>query len=381
MFGAHAPTNDRLAHIDSLRGVACLLVLYLHSVQWMLRNEFPMAPGEADLLIGSITHFDPGRAGVLLFFVISGFVVPWSLRRDVPNPLREFAVNRFFRLLPGFWLSIAIGAPIVAAFLPFGPGEHHNVHIVDLKAVVGNLFLAPQVLGRDHLLKVYWTLQVELIFYFMCIALSALGLIYMRRLAGYLAAFFLVVAVACTFGKVITGMAMPIAFVLFFSLMFWGFAAREAMSSDDPVLGRQASVLFAAYLVSFVPMFYFGYSDGQSGWGTWESFASSYLFAVVVFWALAIRRPWSTQWASWIGRVSYSIYLFHALCIEVVGWALYGHLASVGSGVVVLACFTATSIAVSAITFYWLEVPMMRFGRAVNMRWRATLPSTTTATR
>jgi peptidoglycan/LPS O-acetylase OafA/YrhL len=67
------------------------------------------------------------------------------------------------------------------------------------------------------------------------------------------------------------------------------------------------------------------------------------------------------------------------LCIEVVGWALYRHLASVGSGAVTLACFTVTSIAVSAFTFYWLEMPMMRIGRAINMRWRTILPRSTTA--
>ncbi|HRY23302.1 MAG TPA: acyltransferase family protein, partial [Geminicoccaceae bacterium] len=127
----------RLEHIDSLRGVACLLVVYIHAVQWLERNAFPMSGPEATLLHASITWLDPGKVGVLVFFAISGYVVPFSLRRPLAHPLREFVVNRFFRLMPAYWFSLVAGVLIIIWF---------EQRPTDLAGWLGNLILAPQLL-------------------------------------------------------------------------------------------------------------------------------------------------------------------------------------------------------------------------------------------
>jgi peptidoglycan/LPS O-acetylase OafA/YrhL len=60
----------------------------------------------------------PGQAAVLLFFVISGFVLGIRLPR---NPLQAaiewpgFALRRAFRIFPAMWLSIILGAAVSLA--------------------------------------------------------------------------------------------------------------------------------------------------------------------------------------------------------------------------------------------------------------------------
>ncbi|MEZ5862921.1 MAG: acyltransferase [Geminicoccaceae bacterium] len=351
----------RLEHIDSLRGVACLLVVYIHAVQWLERNAFPMSGLEATLLHESITRIDPGKVGVLVFFAISGYVVPFSLRRPLAHPLREFVGNRFFRLMPAYWFSLVAGVLLIAWF---------EQRPTDLAGWLGNLVLAPQLLGREPLLDVYWTLQVELVFYVACAGLAALGLIHLRHLAGWLAMLGLAGALAAAAIKHFLLIDLPVGLALWLALMFWGFAAREADISGDRLVARQVQLLFWAFLLALGPICYLGYDRLPSVYGTWQSYFWSYVLAVLIFWAFAIRWPWSAGWLTWVGRISYSVYLLHVLCIIVLGAWLGPWLAGQVPGVVFIGLVGLASVAVSALTFGWLERPAIGVGRELNRRWR-----------
>jgi peptidoglycan/LPS O-acetylase OafA/YrhL len=63
------PPASRLAYVDSLRFAAALLVLFQH-----IGERFES--GIVKWAIG----FGPGLSGVILFFLISGFVIPFSVR-------------------------------------------------------------------------------------------------------------------------------------------------------------------------------------------------------------------------------------------------------------------------------------------------------------
>lgn len=353
---------ERLAHIDTLRGVACLLVVYIHGVQWLEHNAFPMSGLEAMLLHESITWLDPGKVGVLVFFAISGYVVPFSLRRPLAHPLREFVVNRFFRLMPAYWFSLVAGVLIILWF---------EQRPTDIAGWLGNLVLAPQLLGREPLLDVYWTLQVELVFYVACAGLAVLGLIHVQRLAGWLAMLGLAGAFAAAAAKHFLLIDLPVGLALWLSLMFWGFAAREADISGDRLVVRQVQILFAAFLLALGPICYLGYHRLPSIYGTWQSYFWSYVLAVLIFWAFGIRWPWSTRWLTWVGRISYSVYLLHVLCIIVVGAWLGPWLAGHVPGLVFIGLVALASVAVSALTFAWLEQPAITLGRELNRRWRS----------
>nr|MBA3812498.1 acyltransferase [Caulobacteraceae bacterium] len=88
----------RLASIQYLRGLAALAVVGYHAGQWREGG------------------FEVGRAGVDVFFVISGVII-WRVTagRDVP-PL-AFLWRRLTRVAPLYWLlTLAVAA--VAAVWP-----------------------------------------------------------------------------------------------------------------------------------------------------------------------------------------------------------------------------------------------------------------------
>jgi peptidoglycan/LPS O-acetylase OafA/YrhL len=91
--------NDsrRVVELDVFRGVAALWVAMFHLTlrydEAFLHQPAPLKP----LLDGTY--------GVELFFMISGFVILMTLQRS--RSWVDFAVHRFARLYPAYWLSVA----------------------------------------------------------------------------------------------------------------------------------------------------------------------------------------------------------------------------------------------------------------------------------
>ncbi len=105
-----------------------------------------------------------GNLGVQLFFIISGFVIVQSLKG---KSLKEFAIGRFIRLYPLFWILCTLTYLLTLSI----PGAHH-LHFTEYlrsMTMLGDIF--DGITGPGSLIDPsYWTLTVELIFY------SAIGL-------------------------------------------------------------------------------------------------------------------------------------------------------------------------------------------------------------
>jgi peptidoglycan/LPS O-acetylase OafA/YrhL len=153
----------RLAELDALRGVAVVMVLLYHYTT-RFAELFPRAlPLPFD--------FPQGEFGVELFFLISGFVITMTLDRS--KCASDFLVARFSRLYPAYWVAVLLSTfVLVEAAGPFDVPSARQVAF-NLTMVQG-FFHVPSVDG------VYWTLEVELLFYALALALFTTG--YLRRL-------------------------------------------------------------------------------------------------------------------------------------------------------------------------------------------------------
>ncbi len=95
--------KDHVPELDGLRGIAVLLVIWIH---------LPVgALGETVKAIRAVVL--PGDFGVDLFFVLSGFLITRILLVDCGNkvPLRFFVMRRFLRIFPIYYLAILILLP------------------------------------------------------------------------------------------------------------------------------------------------------------------------------------------------------------------------------------------------------------------------------
>ncbi len=148
---------SRLQELDALRGIAATVVMLFHyTIQYPELFGQPSAP----------LNFPPGRYGVQLFFVISGFVIFLTLTRS--RSIWDFAANRFSRLYPPYWVCIAI----TFAVMFFNPLPGLNV--TGWEALI-NLTMLQYWLQTAAVDGVYWTLAVELSFYGFVSGLHLIG--------------------------------------------------------------------------------------------------------------------------------------------------------------------------------------------------------------
>lgn len=107
-----------------------------------------------------------GLYGVHFFFLISGFVIYWSLQRSAG--LWSFLLSRFSRIFPAYWVALLLTFSIVGfAGLPgreFGFFE-----------LLVNFSMVQEYLSVAHIDQAYWTLTAEVTFYFWIILMLLTG--------------------------------------------------------------------------------------------------------------------------------------------------------------------------------------------------------------
>lgn len=142
--------KQRLAWLDALRAVAAFLVVYAHLSRYLFTGARAV----------SAEWLHAGPAGVMLFFLVSGYIVPASLERH--GDLRRFWVGRVFRLLPLYLtVTVLVVGLGVAGVVPLDP--FLSAHPVT--AAVGHVTMLPFLLGVPLATPVLWTLSYEMAFY------------------------------------------------------------------------------------------------------------------------------------------------------------------------------------------------------------------------
>ena len=364
---AAPPANrDRLRYIDTLRAIAALLVVWLHSVQAFGRVN--PATGR-NWYIDTVASVDIGHVGVVVFFLISGFVIPFSIKRDARAPARAFLVKRFFRIFPAYWLSVPLAAGAIWWLWkqPFGGRE-----------LAWNFTLLQGALGYRNAEGVYWTLPVELVYYVVCTALLLTRSLFdARRVAIVSAVLFVVYAMLVpTFARPGARLDYDGAqWFLNLSIMLWGTLYRSHVDARAALrkLDGIANVLFWTLLAGYVVVL------PLLAWKTSTAYMQNSLWTYVIGFAIFLVGTRlvriETRVTDWLGRISYSIYLFHVIVFMTLQWWLLRLPASsvwrtqpfwmyVAAGLIVV-------LAIATLTYTLVEKPGMRLGHRLAMRWEA----------
>jgi peptidoglycan/LPS O-acetylase OafA/YrhL len=355
------PTHDdrRLAHIDSLRAIAAMLVVWMHVSESLIHLG---ARTLTSRWVFDIAYdINAGRLGVATFFAISGFVVPFSIKLGHPHPVGEFLVKRACRLYPAYWLSVPLGFFCLAQV---------GVAVTTGEFLV-NLTMLQQFFGVTHAIGLYWTLTTEIVFYACCIALVLTRSI--RNYRFIAAAVIALVAthfigMALTWKNGTTPWSQGLLWLLHIAIMFWGMLYRAHLRGE--FAGRFAAVAVwgvAAFLIVPYPLLLLyglhvalvhtiGYSLG---------------LALFIIGTRVIRVDWRPL--AWLGVISYSIYLFHPVVrnlfllslrhVPADSWWRSGHLATYVAGVLLV------TIAFAALVHRFIERPGIALGRRIARRW------------
>jgi peptidoglycan/LPS O-acetylase OafA/YrhL len=396
--------GSRLAWLDVLRGLAALAVVFNHFGYFVpSRLNNPV-----------YQWIDPGAYGVFVFFIISGYIVPASLERK--GSVRTFWVSRIFRLYPLYLLAVGIALALYFAHMGSLRGEGADPET----SVLSQMLMMSNVLSGQNLPNVVWSLSYEMIFYLLLTALFMARV--HRRSSRYALAFG---AAAVALGgllpeayftnnlwspriialvadlAVLTGLAVAVAMrgmprmvgavlaaivgltllafngswllpweaLSILALMFTGTMLYRAEQGQYP--WRKAIPIAVAVLGMAIAAGEWhhlgGYGKPSSVWER-EYFVSLLLAGLTFAAGLALRHVRWPRVLTWLGLISYSVYLLHPPLIEIyrhLGWTAHN---SFWVQVLIDALFVAILLAVCSATYLLVERPMQGVGRRLARR-------------
>lgn len=351
--------------LDGLRALAVLTVFFHHM----------------DLMPG-------GYLGVDLFLVLSGFLITGLLLaerdREGAISLRAFWARRAFRLLPAFYIFVAVGIPLVLLLKSADDQWQFLRNGVAAIFYVANIQRALNPVDSGAWFGHVWTLSLEEQFYLLWpvalililrrerlrrqlpeILIGAILLIMLWReilIANGASNLRIYYSPDTRFDSLLVGCLLAV----------WrheggrGEAASRQAGAEPTglaVILRRAATVGPVALLGLVVLFATG--PDLPGRPTWMAHGGYLLAATLAGLAVLaadqhepgwFHRALSIRPAAWVGRISYSLYLWHFPVTGVANDSLvprYGRLPSTGAALVV-------SLGLASASYYLVERPVQR---------------------
>lgn len=347
----------RIDKLDALRGVAALVVVAQHAMEQVIRYGGAGATlqGVLDVLFRTGMNF--GRFGVAMFFLISGFVIPFSFRSA--RPLTGFAVSRFFRLYPAYWVSLAFALVIIAITARPMPSG------VDIAA---NITMFQKFVGQEDIVGAYWTLAIELIFYFCCAGLFAVKGLGNSRILLPVTAVLLVLSLAGGASSMLLGRHLPSGIPLHLSLMFLGAMMRLGWLDGDLLAKKAIKPLIALLIIAIPIIQWTSYPESAVS----NEYIQPFAFTIGYYIALAMFTFTMTRNISfrgiwvWLGTISYAVYVLHGSFLNLCTTFITPD--TPGKAIVFALALFGSTLVMSTIVFYRVEKPCVRIGHRVMAR-------------
>ncbi len=346
--------NLRLDGIDILRGVAVIGVIVYH---------FYVLLGLMHLSSFPYVHAF-GLLGVPLFFIISGYLIYKSIDRNIDKRgekkgLINYFLHRLFRILPAYYFNLFVVLIIAALMLD----SKLLYSTAFLKQILSNLTFTSYFIHKSSgfgFNGAYWTLNIEMLWYLVApllflfakqtkvlVTLAMLSLIYLWGLEqGLLDSFFGLDKAAKYYELELfylsTQLPGQINYFIAGILIY-----KYAISPQ---------FLQAKYIFIFVMALFVLYVGINGYYGITSSFLIVQLFTLLVA-ALLFILLYATKikgffFLEWIGKISYSLYLWHMPILFVMKKTSIFTYLSLSSSV---ALFTIVLLTISSLSYYLIE--------------------------
>jgi peptidoglycan/LPS O-acetylase OafA/YrhL len=354
-------SDKRLDILDGFRFVAIVSVLFFH---FYSKWTFPVT--EENYLPGqNVYHtdfFNHGNLGVQFFFIISGFVIFYTLERS--ETLVAFLVKRAIKLFPTMLLCSLITFFMVPLLDPSNAYPNFHSRVTDFLPSL--TFTPPSVWQRllndpsiDYINGSYWSLWPEVVFYFVA------GITYFSNKKVFVRNWFILIFLA---------LVANVSYMLYNDLSL---TSKALIPGTRNHLYFSLGILFYClhknrrvspfnYLTIFLLAAYTLMSAGIAQ-------RIGFVCMVTLFLLFIYKQEWVSffKWKFFttVGLVSYSLYLIH----ENIGVVLINKLAEItGSGLLAFLLpllVSALFVLFSTFIFQWYEKPVDKYLKLALARW------------
>jgi peptidoglycan/LPS O-acetylase OafA/YrhL len=349
--------------IDALRGLAALAVVFYHVriYLWVGLGEIRAHPALYSALDRKLAYLSVpmafGGAGVMLFFLLSGFCIHLPNARRSNLELKTYFARRLLRIYPPYLAALLLSLGLEMAMRHF-----HAIEPSTSETILRSLFLVQNYadpVTQVRLNVSLWSLPVEIEMYLVYPLLWMLW-----RRSGAATAWIVVamtssLALALFYWK--DWPQITHNFAMFWVIWFAGaWLAQKAATGNLPPW-RRAYWLWplAVGAVCAAVVIKKGHESPLLHWG-WA------LCCLPILWQ---SLSWTPREGSlkksltWLGRISFSLYLIHGPFLQVSGLLWASYFGSKPANLLVAIAFSALSLLVAEIFYRTVELPSHRLAR------------------
>lgn len=362
---------NKFLFANQLRGIAVFSVLLSHwfGMYWArsdLVAQYTASPqelGSASFLyfwVSNYSHFNFGAFGVAVFFLISGFVIPFSLEKL--NPL-SFLTARVFRIFPTYIFGLAL-----SLFFVYLSGQFWEIAFPWGKGTMAaNALLVFNLLGIHTIDLVNWTLAIEIKFYLLLalmIPLIRQGKVWM--FFAWAVLIFLVnwkvqgVAVRLAIKPLNTALYALSIEMMYVTYMMIGVLFYYQIKNK---ISQTQLFIYSGILLAIVALTWKVSTVGQQ----FPVTTANYLWGYIAFTtAYLLRDKFKPIKAlDWLANVSYPMYAMHSL----IGYTFIKLLCYYGIGFELASLITFGIVGIIAQLIHsYIEKPSTEYGKRLAAR-------------
>jgi peptidoglycan/LPS O-acetylase OafA/YrhL len=271
-----AAISNRIVSLDLLRGIAALSVIIFH---YTASTSIHLSEYNPLRFLGVYGHY-----GVEIFFIVSGFVIPYSMNLSSYTITRfgNFLLRRMIRIEVPYLALVFLEVILIyiSSLTPWKNGLTERLDAYNILLHIGHL---NEIAGKPWLIPVFWTLAIEFQFYLLIAVVFPL-IVHENRYYRTIT----MIALATS------GFVFAKSFIVFFHLPYFvvGILAFQYLSGVIK-RGEFISSIVVIGIIVFIRFHPF------------SLLVTVLTVAVILF----FRLDW--KWTGFLGMISYSLYLIH----------------------------------------------------------------------
>lgn len=360
---ARMPAGRRIEYLDAMRGLAAVYVVLFHLI---FVGSVPVPGWFKGFAV-------EGASGVMLFFVISCFSLLYTMpaRLKESSPTISFYLHRLFRIVPLFYLWLILSCirnPVL-----------HGIHNTPMEIANNFLMIFNLIPGQQSgIAMASWTIGVEVLFY----AIFPLIYFSVRNLSH--ATIFIVTSFAAYLGMLVVIDHLPLSASDVGQYKFWLFTKDIPVFAFGAICyfiifserfqGIQPKKLAGSVLIASCALIFVMRSNGiitdklfAGNPYMWHGLAYALLLLGIALFPIKVIVNRAT---SFLGKISYSIYLSHGTVI-LLSKPIYQWIGQFikNDTAFYFSCLGITILMVlplSYATYKLVEEPFIRFGKKAH---------------
>ncbi len=343
----------KIKSLDGLRGIAAIFVFLCH-----MRNIASLPP-----LYTPYRFFEAGHEAVILFFILSGYVLTYSQERYNIS-YAAYICRRIFRIYPTYYLSMIVGVVLFLIIKPYKIASYTEwfngqfpLIVLSTKVFIQSVVL---ITKQDNLINgAAWSLVYEVI-----ISIFMLPILFKYKKLFNNSLIAIITISLCW--QISKNVKIPFVIAASFNYFIYFYIGYLAFYNTYYLKYLAYVRCLPIYLVLFTSQFFsYGYINEIHHTEVLAGLGS------IGFIACCIHNQYfakllESKLVQFYGKISYSFYLFHMsiLYLVIYNFRMYLNLLQMKILIFLLTTF------VSLIVYKVIEINFIKFGKHIVKKER-----------